>query len=120
MSIEGLLSSMSVAQIEKEAMEEERASQMIEEQKTLSIKGVTIRLHGIDVIAIDGLASLLDVSRQDLMSSIIESAVNDAVKGFWSPYLGTEKCISEFWADCNEAQKQGISYADYKKEGDNK
>lgn len=114
MSIKGLLSTMSEQKIMIDGIKEQRDEEILEQMKNDAVKGVSIRLQGVTVTAIDGLASMLDKSRQELLSNILEQAINEAVEGFFTPYLNTEKVCHEFWEDCEEAKKKGISYLDYK------
>ncbi|MCL1164422.1 hypothetical protein L2728_21650 [Shewanella chilikensis] len=114
-SLKSLFESKSIEQIQRDAYlaeEEERQRMELElmEQRT---KAVTVRISNLDVVALDGLAFLLDnTSRQEVLSNIIYHGVRDAVQGYFSPYQDTDQVVAEFFHDCSKAAQSDRTYAD--------
>lgn len=113
-SLKSLFESKSIEQIENEirlAQEEERRAQELElmEQRT---KAVTVRLSNVDIVALDGLAFLLDTSRQEVLSNIVFHGLRDAVSGYWMPFKDPGECIEQFFHDCSKAAQSDKSYSD--------
>jgi hypothetical protein len=114
-SLKSLFESKCIEQIERDAYlaeEEERQRMELElmEQRT---KAVTVRISNLDVVALDGLAFLLNnTSRQEVLSNIIYHGLRDAVQGYFTPYEDTEGVVNEFFRDCSKAAQSDRTYAD--------
>lgn len=125
-SLKSLFESKSIEQIQRDAYlaEEEECQRMELELMEQRTKAVTVRISNLDVVALDGLAFLLDnTSRQEVLSNIIYHGVRDAVQGYFSPYQDTDQVVAEFFHDCSKAVQSDRTYADivfskdYDKEG---
>lgn len=113
-SLKSTFESKSIEQIQTEAMraeqeEQERIERELAEQRT---KAVTVRLSNVDIVALDGLAFLLDTSRQDILSNIIFHGIRDAAQGYFTPYENTDGVVNEFFCDCSKAAQSDRTYAD--------
>lgn len=112
-SLKSLYNSRSIEQIEMEARlaEEEERKRMESELKMVETKAVTVRLSAVDIVGLDGLAHLLNTSRQDVLSDIIFYGLKEAVTGYFQPYTNTDEEVSKFYKDCSEAARASTSYA---------
>lgn len=112
-SLKSLYNSRSIEQIEMEARlaEEEERKRMEEELKAVETKAVTVRLSAVDIVGLDGLAHLLNTSRQDVLSDIIFYGLREAVTGYFQPYTDTDKEVNDFYRACSKAVRSGESYA---------